>query len=368
MRRTLSGGIVGAISVLLALAACTGAAPIPTAPASPTQTAPTVEVSPTSTGGTEASEPETSAESLPTPGGPVWPLTGVATNEIDQVPAIAVKIENDWTAHPLTGLESADNIWEETVEGTITRFVAVFHSKRPEWVEPIRSTRPMDAGIVAPLGGILAFSGGQPGFVAEVEAAGVQVLSEDRGNRGFRRDTTRLAPHNVQGFLQDFLDQAANDRLAPPPEQFRFATPGNSTAELDGTAAEHITAVFGPLQTTNWDWDAATNTWLRSEFQSESVSSTGDRHAATNIVLLHMNQVDTGTVDPSGTPVFETLMVDSGTGTVASGGKAIDVRWSKSATDAPLVLTTMSGDPVLLEPGQTWIELIVAVNGDWTIE
>jgi hypothetical protein len=344
-------------------------APVTTGPATPHPTTPVQPSAPVQSP-TQSEAPT----SLPTPTGTVWPLTGIATDKVAQTPALAVKIENDHSAYPLTGLEFADNVWEETVEGGISRFVAVFHSDIPKAVEPIRSVRPMDAGIVAPLGGMIAFSGGQPGFVQEVDAAGVQTLSMDRGDRGFSRDhgPGRFAPHNVIGDMEKFMSQARSDRTSPPPQQFLFAIPGKSTAETSGTAAQKITARFSGLQTTIWDWDTKTSTWLRSDGGQgatiKTTSSAGTRLSATSVVLLHVVQTNTGTVDPAGTPVMETVMVDSGTGMVASGGKTVNVKWSKSATDAPVVLTTLDGAPVLLEPGRTWVELVVSSMGDWTID
>ena len=80
-------------------------------------------------------------------------------------PALAVKIENSVDARPQSGLNAADVVWEEVVEGGITRFVAVYHSTLPPEIGPIRSVRPMDAAIAGPLHGLFAFSGGQGPFV-----------------------------------------------------------------------------------------------------------------------------------------------------------------------------------------------------------
>ena len=89
-----------------------------------------------------------------------WPLTGVAVEAPPQRPALAVKVENSVAARPQSGLNAADVVWEEVVEGGITRFVAVYHSNLPPDIGPIRSVRPMDAAIAGPLHGLFAFSGG----------------------------------------------------------------------------------------------------------------------------------------------------------------------------------------------------------------
>src|SRR3712207_2257043 len=90
----------------------------------------------------------------------LWPLTGVESEEDADVdrPALAVKIENSVQARPQTGLGDADVVWEEVVEGGIARYVAVYHSSFPEQVGPVRSVRPMDAAIAAPLRGLFGRS------------------------------------------------------------------------------------------------------------------------------------------------------------------------------------------------------------------
>src|SRR3712207_7057974 len=55
------------------------------------------------------------------------------------------------------------------VEGGITRFVAVYHSDLPPEIGPVRSIRPMDPAIAAPLGGLLAFYGGVQTYVTRSE-------------------------------------------------------------------------------------------------------------------------------------------------------------------------------------------------------
>ena len=73
-----------------------------------------------------------------------------ATTAVAQRPAVAVKIENSIDARPQTGLNSADIVWEEVVEGGVARYLAVFDSKLPPVIGPVRSVRPMDPAIAAP--------------------------------------------------------------------------------------------------------------------------------------------------------------------------------------------------------------------------
>lgn len=298
----------------------------------------------------------------------VWPLTGVATDEVARRPAVSVKIENAAAARPQVGLVEADIVWEEVVEGGITRFVATYHSNIPDVVEPVRSVRPMDPAIVAPLDGVLVFSGGQGPFIAAVERYGTQTIIMDDGAPGFSRDPGRAAPHNVIGSMPTFFGQADDERTSPPPPQFQYARKvGQGTAARSGKVAREVDVRLSPAQRTAWTWDPENRRYLRSEGSSASVSADGRRHSARNVLVLSTQVFNTKWVDPNGAPVPEHRLADrAGSGTLYSSGRGVPVHWSKKDHNSPIVLTTNNGGEVRLDPGNTWIELVPAGTGTWT--
>ncbi|WP_051639749.1 DUF3048 domain-containing protein [Cellulomonas sp. URHE0023] len=300
---------------------------------------------------------------------PRWPLTGVAATDMPVRPSLAVKIENSGEARPQTGLDEADNVWEEVVEGGISRFVAVYHSKVPAEVGPIRSVRPMDPAIVAPMHGLIAFSGGQPGFVNELKAAGIQTISQDAGAAGFyRKKGVAPAPHNVYGTPETFWSQADAEHSATPPTQFVFAKKAESaSAVVSGSPAGTVSVKLSGYAKPTWSWDAPSSTYLRSEGTTPAVVRTGARMAATNIVTLSVQLVNSGTFDPAGNPVPETVLEGTGDGTLSSGGKSVPVRWAKGSVGEVLTLATADGAPATLAPGVTWIELVPVGSGSVTM-
>lgn len=322
------------------------------------------EAPPTATISASVSAARTSPPSPTVP--PTWPLTGVGTDAVAARPALAIKVENSPGARPQVGLEQADIVWEEVVEGGITRFVAVYQSQVPAQVGPVRSVRPMDPGIVAPMHGILAYSGGQQPFVDAVAAAGVQSIVQDNGDGGFSRVTGRKAPHNVVGDPAAFWAKADGQRAVPPPAQFAYGRPGAATATASGTPAGRIGVQMSPGSAPVWEWSPGAGAYLRSEGSKPAESAAGGRLQATNVVLLSVEMSNTAFKDPAGAPVPETKIVGAGQGVVASGGRSIAVTWSKAAVDAPVVLTEANG-PVRLEPGTTWIELVPQGSGGYTV-
>lgn len=296
-----------------------------------------------------------------------WPLTGVASDALPNRPALAVKIENSREARPQTGLEAADVVWEEVVEGGVTRYIAVYHSQQPEIVGPIRSVRPMDAHIVAPLKGLMVFSGGQPPFVASVSEVGLQIVSHDRGDAGFYRSSDRRAPHNVYGRLADFAAQADAEHASSPGEQFQFAADAAGASTAAGTPAASLSVKMSGYSSPSWAWDAASSRYLRSEGTTPAVSVTGEQLAATSVVVLSVELFNTPYVDPAGTPVPETQMIGSGQALVLSGGQSVPATWTKTSSDVPVSLTGADGAPITLAPGNLWVELVPSKGGSYSV-
>ena len=307
--------------------------------------------------------PTTSASATPTPTPPpppiVWPLTGVATAAVAPRPAVAVKIENSIDARPQTGLNSADMVWEEVVEGGITRYLAVFDSQLPPVIGPVRSVRPMDPSIAAPLHGLFAFSGGQHPFPENAAASGLQVLSMDAGSRGFYRSSARSAPHNVYASLQTFLSQANPGHQAPPPPQFVFAGPGEQpTALVSGLPAAAVHLTLSGLSHPVWTWAPALGAWARSEGAKPAMGADGHQFRATNVVVLRVDVINTSYKDPANNPVPETKLIGNGQAVVATGGKTVAATWAKASVGAVLTLVGADGAPIRLAPGSTWVELV----------
>ncbi|MDQ0426149.1 DUF3048 domain-containing protein [Cellulomonas iranensis] len=337
--------VVGA----LALAACGS---------QPAEPAPTV---------TQRADVAVDKGAVPTPEvAPVWPLTGVA-GQPDPRPAIAVKIENTAAARPQTGLEQADVVWETIVEFEVSRFVAVFQSQVPEEVGPIRSVRPMDPLIVAPLGGLLVYSGGQPGILALAQQAGVQIVSHDAGAPGMYRSKARKAPHNVYGDPAQWWATAEAGRTAPA-QQFAFARSAEqASATVGGTPATTLDLRLSGQSHPVWSWDAASGTWLRSEGGSPATAASGARLSAVNVVAITAGHPNTEFGAQGGAPVPTYELVGSGDAVLATGGKTLPVRWQKDAQDQPLRLLLPDGSEATLAPGNTWVELVPAGSGTLTV-
>ncbi len=310
----------------------------------------------------DVGESEVAGESTTDTGGDVtvdanlWPLTGTALDGGDpSAPSLAAKIDNHPLARPQVGLDRADIVFEELVEGGITRYVAIWHSDVPAEIGPVRSVRPMDPEIVSPFGGILAYSGGQQRFIEAMLDAPVAsaIHGQSDVDDFFYRSSNAVAPHNVIVRATELISNFA-DRSAPSP-QFNYATSvADSTAALFGDDLSSIRVTFSSFSSPSWEWSADDGVFYRNQTNGAAdLAISGDQIAADNVIVL---EVDIQVIQDIPT----TNLIDSGEGFVATGGKIHDIRWSKESAESPIELSDASGARVLLAPGQTWIELIPA--------
>ena len=306
----------------------------------------------------------------PTPTEPpdkAWPLTGVPTYEIADRPALILKVENSNAARPQQGLEYADIVYEQVVEGGITRFVAVFDSQLPNTVYPVRSARGSDIGLVLPLGGVFGYSGANRRFVTQINNAGIQSLTYDNRNVGFSRISGRAAPHNIAADPNALLAQANSSRLAPAPAQQVFAATAEESSLVSGQPAEHIRASMSNNQTTNWAWNPVIGKYERSDGAAPSMTVSGGQIAATNVILLSVQMtIVQGITDGAGTPVPEVILTGSGRAAFASGGKYLEGTWVKDSNTAPFQFLDSAGNEIKFAPGSTWVQLVPNTRS-WSI-
>ncbi len=295
------------------------------------------------------------------------PLTGVQYEETTPAalqlkkPSVACKIDNGSEApRPQSGLNSTDIVFDEMVEGGLTRLVAIWHSTQPDAIGPVRSIRPMDPDILSPFGGIVCFSGGQAVFVNMINQAPVFVASEttEQGKGTFSRSAERIAPHNVIVNVQKLAND--NPELTPPGEQFKFAKDvQTSSAGASGAAVTKFEVKF-PQASALWAPSSDGGKWLRTQDGKPLMDKLdGAQVAAKNVVVLQV-RVDRSYLDRKYGHIPKTVMIDSGKAWVFTAGKYVEATWTKTSAVAPISLVDAAGAPVLLAPGNTWVELMPA--------
>lgn len=289
----------------------------------------------------------------PTVAAGILPLTGLP-GTVPNRPAAVVKIDNGSKARPQSGLNAADIVIEEEVEGGITRFAAVFHSNSSV-VGPVRSGRTTDIGVMNSFGSpLLMYSGANTVTDTLIRnQTSIQNRSYDTSS-GYWRNSARKSPSNLYSDTGPHWDSATG---GPPPPQFAYRAVG------EGAVGDSVTSfkVSYKASKASWAWDGSA--WLRSHGTTPHMTASGERVSAVNVVVAEADKVASGMVDVSGATVPEFVFVGSGKVTVFTDGKRIEGVWTKPTLRSVATLTRGDGSVIELTPGRTWIELIGAGSG-----
>jgi Protein of unknown function (DUF3048) N-terminal domain/Protein of unknown function (DUF3048) C-terminal domain len=293
------------------------------------------------------------------PGAPaaLAPLTGLPDPSGDTAsrPSIAVKIDNAPEARPQSGLDVADVVYEEVVEGGVTRFIAVFQSTAPGGsglAGPVRSVRPMDPSVLSAYHGLVAYSGGIPPFVSLLRKSPVQDVDVDVATDAYTWDRSRAAPHNEYVSPEKLWPKAKGANAAPPQAMFDFRSAGESFGDAD---AHHLVIPYSPRQTSVYDWDATTGTWKRTSNGTPHMTASGAQVAPQNVIVQFVSLHTLNYVDQSGTKVVESKVTGDGDAWILSNGRITKGHWSKDSATSPTKFTDSAGHPVKLTPGRTWV-------------
>jgi hypothetical protein len=292
---------------------------------------------------------------------PVCPLTGLRPpgGKIPQRAALAVKVENLPEARPQWGLDKADIVFEEPVEGGITRFIAVYQCHTAPRIEPVRSGRLVDVQILQPLGKILfAYSGAIDPVIEAVDSPGslLQDVGADKAGGAYSRDPTRYEPHNLETSTAALYSAAATFGYSekPPPPIFTYGkkAPG-------GTPASQVNLDL-PLDVTTWTWHRDTGLWYRSYSDTGlAMQGDGDQIAASNVVVMLVHEYPTQYVeDATGAHENELTLTGSGPAWVFRDGAQFYGKWERPTLSQAAYFVETNGTRVTLTPGNTWEELV----------
>jgi hypothetical protein len=170
-------------------------------------------------------------------------------------PAVAVKIENSEAARPQSGLEKADLVFEEIVEGGITRFLAVYHCGQTQKVGPVRSARFDDPKIALPFTKVLAYSGANSIVERELKRNGMIRFDELNGGDAFFRDPPgTLDIHSLFADVAKLRTLVPRARRKPPaPDLFEFGP-----LDTQGRRARVLTMHFTASNAIEYRWIGVT--------------------------------------------------------------------------------------------------------------
>src|SRR5919198_918880 len=283
------------------------------------------------------------------------PLTGVPRPNVPNRPALAVKVENLPASRPQTGLSWADIIYEEPVEGGITRFIAVYQCRDAGRIEPVRGARLTDPDILVQFGHpLLGYAGGVGEVVSKIRRAGlidVNYLSHAAAG-AYHRDPSRIAPHNLYTST-GALYRAAPTLEGPPKPIFEY-----SETPLSGARVHRVHLPFSQASDVYWKWSRSKKMWLRFHGTVPHTYSDGTQVSTPNLVVQVVKVVQTSITDANGIRSPEVVATGTGKAYVFRDGRVVVGRWGRPTLKDVTEFVDRSGAEIRLTQGTTWVELV----------
>lgn len=285
------------------------------------------------------------------------PLTGLPIDPaLAKRPVTAIMIENSLDARPQSGLQDAGVVFEAIAEGGITRFVALFQDTRPTYIGPVRSLRPYYIDFVTPFDAGIAHVGGSPEALSQIRSGG-KDLDQFFNSGAYWRQNTRIAPHNVYTSF-DRLD-GLNQRKGYTTSQVQ-SWPHKTEQALKTPTAKSINLNISSFYyNVHYDYDAASNSYLRSEggkphnATSGPTDKVGTRLKPKVVIALVMGYGLEADHHHS-----EYQVNGSGKMFVFQDGGVTTGTWSKANRASQFVFKDDNGAPIKLDPGQVWLSVV----------
>ncbi len=319
------------------------------------------------------------------PPGPPSPLNGlpVADEELLDRRVVPVKIDNDSTSpRPQSGLQDADAVLEYLCYSDSTRFLVLFHHSDSEYLGPVRSLRPTDSTIVARLGPVIFFTGGQQYIRTLTLSRGVNYIGHQYPEYW---DLDAPGPHEFTRYTTTLNLRQLADEVGYPDEFYGGLYEIAPWDSPPTETASDITLRWSGIQTIRWVYEdgvykryangdpdlwldeEGVARWVEAERSGESLESVAteiveDGHGGQLAydVLVVIKGHESYAWPPEGvhgSPVPQIQTTGDGELLIFYGGRVLEGTWERAAYTDEFLLFDNEGNPATVPPGIPWISI-----------
>jgi hypothetical protein len=271
-------------------------------------------------------------------------------------PVLVVKIDDTTQAHPQVGLEDADIVYIEQVEGGLTRLAAIFSSTIPQRIGPVRSARISDIDILSQFGRVaFAYSGAQRKLLPVIAAANLQDLGAQRQSSTiYTTDPNRIPPYAMILRADLLMEKIVEKNYAIDSAK----SVGFEFGELpEGGVPTETAVMHWPAARYSATWSDDQARWLLSHNTSVNYAESGVVLGPTTLVIQLVSITPSEYKDKVGgvTPFSQT--VGTGKAYVLRDGQRFVTTWNRASSESGTTFTLPDGSVMQFDPGQIWIAL-----------
>ena len=270
---------------------------------------------------------------------------------------LVVKIDDTNAAHPQIGVEDADLVYVEQVEGGLTRLAAIYTSKLPPLIGPIRSARISDIELLAQFGRVgFAYSGAQSKMRPVIAEANLENLSAERNPPSiYGKDPNRIGPVDMILKPELLLERAnANPKIRIETATASVFAFGDAPKGETNTA---IAKIKWPSAKYELRWDSANEKWLIYFNEKPNMAANGEHLYADTAIIQIVSITPSIYGDKFGeiTPFSKTT--GSGKAVMLRDGFSYQISWQRNLETDVTTWKSEDGGVANFKPGRTWIFL-----------
>jgi hypothetical protein len=242
------------------------------------------------------------------------------------------------------------------VEGGLTRLAAVFSSKIPARVGPVRSARISDVELFAQYGHVgFAYSGVQKKMLPVIAAANLENLgAQTHSSTIYTTDPARISPYAMVLRADLLMDLVSSKSLLLSQSKSMGWKFGESPAGGVAITDVHIS---WPANSYDAHWSATEKRWLLDHAKTPDLADSGLQLGPTTLVIQNVSITDSIYKDKVGGITPYSATVGTGTGYVLRNGKSFAATWSRPTQADGTTWKTLDGKEIPFEKGQIWVAL-----------
>lgn len=303
-------------------------------------------------------EPEPIVQQIPTPEPPKGspcPLTGIAVSDEEDLKLrpVAVMIDNEYNARPQSGLLEAEIVYEIPVEGNITRYMAVYHHSNTDKIGPVRSARPYFIDKALEFNAVYVHCGGSPQALQDLVSLKVSTLNDLKGSPCFWRANDRRMPHNLYTstrLMREVIESKKfNNKTAP--QYFKFS---EEFMIPEGKNTQAISFNYSKNYIVGYEYDEKNKLYYRTVNGVRLKDKESGKEITTTNIIVEKTTVKV--LDDVGR--LKVNNIGKNRGYCLTGGKLSEIEWIKSDRSARTVYKDLKGNEIIINKGNTWIQVV----------
>lgn len=283
----------------------------------------------------------------------------VATEIYNRRPT-AVMIENSPDARPQRGLVNADVVYEAMVEGSITRFMAVFQQDPPAKAGPIRSARSYYIDWLSEYDAAYVHAGGSPTALDRIRSYGIKDYPHSTESVFWREPKAGVASeHTLFGDIKTISQNAVSKKGWPATSDYKpwlF----KDKADVPGSTGP-ISINYGGAQfKVDWTFDKTTSDYSRSMAgAAHKDRDSGEQIKARTIVVMTVERAANAPYkDTKKESEWSMATIGSGPVSVFQDGGRIDGIWKKTSRTERTRFYDAASKEIELNRGKIWVQVI----------